>query len=122
MTRRGQTILEYMLLIGFVVLAIFYMGPALKRGLQSLIKVTADQIGNQADADQTVKRRIDPATGKVTIPEDGLDDAFLVESHSGLKTRGSKLVNERIYETQVEEKEETKSFTNSVTDMGFTKD
>jgi hypothetical protein len=44
--------LEYFLLIGIVLLVVSFMGVDFKRGLQSVIKVTADQIGNQANADQ----------------------------------------------------------------------
>jgi len=51
-TRRGQTILEYTIIVGIVTVVLFYMGTGVKRGVQSLVKVTADQVGNQQDADQ----------------------------------------------------------------------
>jgi hypothetical protein len=50
--RRGQTILEYTIIVGIVTMVIFYMGTGIKRGFQSLVKVTADQVGNQQNADQ----------------------------------------------------------------------
>ena len=50
--RRGQTILEYTIIVGIVTMVLFYMGTAVKRGVQSLVKVTADQVGNQQNADQ----------------------------------------------------------------------
>src|SRR5271154_4403675 len=51
-TRRGQTILEYTIIVGIVTVVLYYMGTSIKRGEQSLIKVTADQIGNQQNSDQ----------------------------------------------------------------------
>lgn len=49
---RGQSVLEYTILLGVVVLVMFAMGPMLKRGTQSLIKVVADQVGVQQNAEQ----------------------------------------------------------------------
>ncbi|MBF0511591.1 MAG: hypothetical protein HQL13_04590 [Candidatus Omnitrophica bacterium] len=50
--QRGQTILEYTIIVGIVVAVLAYMGTGIKRGVQSIVKVTADQIGNQSNADQ----------------------------------------------------------------------
>ena len=44
--------LEYVVVLGVVVVILFSMTPMLKRGIQSLVKVTADQIGVQENADQ----------------------------------------------------------------------
>lgn len=52
LTRRGQSIVEYTIIVGIVTMVIFYMGTTIKRGAQSLIKVTADQVGNQQNSDQ----------------------------------------------------------------------
>lgn len=52
LARRGQTILEYTIIVGIVTVVLFYMGTGIKRGMQSLVKVTADQVGNQQNADQ----------------------------------------------------------------------
>ncbi len=52
MTQRGQSILEYTMIIGILTVVLFYMGTSIKRGMQSLVKVTADQVGNQQQADQ----------------------------------------------------------------------
>jgi Flp pilus assembly pilin Flp len=49
---RGQTILEYTIIVGIVTVVLFYMGTSIKRGVQSLVKVTADQVGNQQNSDQ----------------------------------------------------------------------
>jgi len=52
LARRGQTILEYTIIVGIVTVVLFYMGTGIKRGVQSLVKVTADQVGNQQNSDQ----------------------------------------------------------------------
>ncbi len=51
-TRRGQSILEYTIIIGIVTVVLYYLGTGMKRGVQSMIKVTADQVGNQQNSDQ----------------------------------------------------------------------
>lgn len=55
--KKGQSILEYTILLGAVVLIMFAMGPMIKRGTQSLIKVVADQVGTQQNAEQTFDER-----------------------------------------------------------------
>ncbi len=50
--KKGQSILEYTILLGVIVLVMSAMGPMLKRGTQSLIKVVADQVGTQQNAEQ----------------------------------------------------------------------
>ena len=55
--RSGQTTAEYIVLIGIIAAAVFFMGPLFKRGLQTLVKVSADQIGNQQDSDQNITVR-----------------------------------------------------------------
>jgi len=52
LARRGQTIVEYTIIIGIVAVVLSYMGTGIKRSMQSLVKVTADQVGNQQNADQ----------------------------------------------------------------------
>src|SRR3989338_416546 len=52
MFKKGQSILEYTVLLGVIVLVMFGMGPMLKRGVQSLIKFVADQVGVQQNAEQ----------------------------------------------------------------------
>jgi hypothetical protein len=51
-TRCGQSILEYTMIVGILTIVLFYMGTGIKRGVQSLVKITADQIGNQQNSDQ----------------------------------------------------------------------
>lgn len=52
MSIRGQSIIEYVVLIGVVTMALLYMGTDFKRGVQGVLKVTADQLGRQDQSDQ----------------------------------------------------------------------
>ena len=71
MGNKGQTIVEYIVLIGIITVALFYMGPLFKRGVQSLVKVTSDQIGGQQNAEQDFQDANDPgATGGYLVSSD----------------------------------------------------
>ncbi len=82
MGNKGQTVVEYIVLIGIVTVALFYMGPLFKRGVQSLVKVTSDQIGGQQNAEQDFKDANDP----------GATGGYLVGSNTGVTGRVSKKV------------------------------
>lgn len=47
---RGQSTLEYVILIGFVVAALIAMGLYMKRGIQGKLRESSDQIGEQYSA------------------------------------------------------------------------
>ena len=49
---KGQNVGEYVLVVSIVIAFVMVMFPMVKRGTQSIIKVTADQIGNQKNAEQ----------------------------------------------------------------------
>lgn len=115
----GQTLLEYIVFIGIVTMALYVMGPAIKRGFQSTIKVTADQIGNQEDSDQTVNRPLDE-DGRPLLPKDGEDSSYLVSSMSNAAVSGNRLVEDRLGVVTTTVDETTQSYTNSLTDQGFT--
>ena len=51
--RKGQSTLEYVILIGFVVAALIAMGVYMKRGLQGRLRESTDQIGQQYSAGHT---------------------------------------------------------------------
>ena len=50
---RGQSTLEYVILVGFVVAALIAIGFYMKRGLQGRLRESTDQIGQQYSAGQT---------------------------------------------------------------------
>lgn len=47
---RGQSTLEYVILIGFIVAALIAMGVYMKRGVQGRLRESTDQIGEQYSA------------------------------------------------------------------------
>jgi uncharacterized protein (UPF0333 family) len=51
-TCKGQTLLEYTVVVGLVLLILVTMSPLMKRTIQGMVKGVADQIGNQKDSDQ----------------------------------------------------------------------
>lgn len=55
---KGQSILEYAIIIGLVVAGLTTMQLYIKRGIQAGIKVAADELGRQEDAEE-----IDPEWG-----------------------------------------------------------
>jgi len=46
---RGQSTLEYVILLGFVVAALIAMGIYMKRGFQGKLRESTDQVGEQYD-------------------------------------------------------------------------
>lgn len=50
LTKRGQTVYEYAIIIGLVVLALSIMQVYLRRGIQAGIKLAADEVGLQKDS------------------------------------------------------------------------
>ncbi len=50
---KGQTTLEVVILIGFVVAALIAMGVYMKRGIQGRLRDSTDQVGEQYSAGNT---------------------------------------------------------------------
>jgi Flp pilus assembly pilin Flp len=53
---KGQSTLEYVILVGFVVSALIAMGIYMKRGFQGRIRESTDQIGEQYSPGATVSK------------------------------------------------------------------
>lgn len=98
----GQIFLEYVIVIGLVVLVMFAMNTLIKRGTQGMIKVVADQIGNQAEADQR------------------FDKGFLVSSYTSSRTTSIKRKTEFIGNTIFVFGDSTMTNTDVLINMGFT--
>lgn len=49
----AQMFVEYAIVCGIVVMILISMNVLIKRGIQGMVKSVADQIGNQANADQS---------------------------------------------------------------------
>ena len=61
MKNKSQSILEYAIVLGVVIVALSAMSLYFRRGIQSVIKVAADEVGNQSDSEE-----IDPLKGVKT--------------------------------------------------------
>lgn len=49
---KGQVLVEYSLIIGIVAMILMAMNVTIKRGIQGMVKVVADQVGTQINAEQ----------------------------------------------------------------------
>lgn len=49
---KGQTLVEYSLLIGIVIAFLLTMTPMVKRSAQGMVRVIADEVGYQRNAEQ----------------------------------------------------------------------
>ena len=114
LARRGQSILEYTIIVGIVTVVLYYIGTGMKRGVQSVVKVTADQLGNQQGADQDFN---DTRQG------------YMQSSTSTTQESKSKQVTESgyvpasgkaVYITNVSVNDATDMVTNTITNGGFT--
>ncbi len=113
-SRLGQSILEYTIIIGIVTVVLYYMGTGIKRGVQSLVKVTADQVGNQQNSDQDFS---------------DVRQGYLQGANSVTQESKNKQVTEAgyipasgnaVYVTNIAVNESTDTVTNSITNGGFT--
>ena len=102
----AQTVIEYVLLIGIVTMALVYMGTDFKRGLQSVVKVTADQLGNQADSDQDSSKQT--------------QQGFLTNSISNSWQSHQLMRTEYIGAITTQEGDFSESTTNSLSNQSFT--
>lgn len=64
MNKKGQSIIEYTVILGLVVAGLMTMQAYIKRGIQATIKVAADELGRQEDAEE-----LDPEKGTKSASE-----------------------------------------------------
>ena len=111
--RQGQSILEYTMVVTILTLVFFYMGTGIKRGVQSLVKVTADQIGNQQNADQDFN---------------DVESGYMVGSNTEMTSNKYKETTElgylpfsgnAVYATNTSFNESSLTMSNTVTNAGF---
>jgi len=105
--------IEYTIIVGIVTVVLYYMGTSIKRGMQSLVKVTADQVGNQSNSDQDF---IDYQQG------------YMVASNTESQQNRSKQIAElgyipasgnAIYAGNTSYNESSFTMTNTITNGGF---
>jgi uncharacterized protein (UPF0333 family) len=51
--KKGQSTLEYVILVGFIIAALIAMAIYMKRGVQGKLRESTDQIGDQYEAGKT---------------------------------------------------------------------
>lgn len=100
----GQIFLEYMLVIGAVVLVMMAMNKMIKRGTQGMVKVVADQVGLQVNADQQ------------------FDDGYLKSSYVTTRVTTSKTKEEFAGQTTYTYEDVTVINSEALINMGFTEE
>ncbi len=110
---RAQVLLEYIIIIGIVTIVLFAIFHAAKRGIQSVVKITADQVGNQQDADQVSE----------VLSMSNLDirtrTGYLRELNSTTRTNSQKESNQTLGDSAYSYDESVFTTSNSLTDLGF---
>ena len=102
----AQSILEYILLLGIVAFVLFAMNSLIRRGVQSLIKVTADEIGNQQNGEQNFNS----------------EAGYLVEALSSSKNSRFNIMRQRLDQHSKFINERMDLVTNSISNLAFTPD
>ena len=101
----AQSLLEYLMILGVVIAVLVAFGPLFKRGIQAVVRLTADQLQTQANAEQ-----------KVTSTSGYLIDQFSLSDIDNNKNRVEYL-GDTSY--NFDDQETVKS--NSQANLGFTK-
>ncbi|MBF0386477.1 MAG: hypothetical protein HQL20_01315 [Candidatus Omnitrophica bacterium] len=107
---KAQSLGEYVVMATIVVAAVAMMFPMVKRGTQSLIKAGADQIGVQRNSEQDFNA------------DSGYTEYFYSNTRANSQKDTFMAMNKTMWARNVRTVEETVSLTNSLTNMGFTKD
>ncbi len=102
----GQGVLEYVLVVGIVVVALMAMTQMIKRGHQSLVRSAAAQLGAQVNADQSF----------------GNTSGYLDSQNMLSYDDSQKQVVERVGIINYVRDSQTNTFANSLTNMGFTEE
>lgn len=100
----GQTILEYVAVIGLAIAVLMAMGPMMRRGIQGMIRLVADQVGDQRSADQLA------------------DDKYghLINSVAISRARIDKVTKDRVGEVNYIYEDRAVSGTRTFANLGFT--
>jgi len=101
---RGQSLLDYLILIGIVASALFAMNTSFRRGIQAVIKGAADQIGDQAKSEQDFEGR----------------SGYLEASQSTVDTSNHREVEDRFGSNTYRMNSSEDSTSSSVINAGFT--
>ncbi len=95
---------EYVMIVGLAAAIFFAVSPLFRRGIQAVVKLTADQIAPQQNAEQ----RVTPLSG------------YLMENYQTTQFAHSKNVTEDIGIISYGYDDSDASITNSKSNLGFT--
>ena len=99
----AQTFVEYTLLIGIIVALMIAMMPLVRRGLQGMVKIVADQVGNQQGAEQ----------------QGGLS-GYLINSYALSQLDTNKTYQQRVNVVGYVFDDSIDTYSNAETNLGFT--
>jgi hypothetical protein len=103
--KKGQTLVEYTLLLGIVGTVLVALTPMVRRATQGMVKLVADQVGEQKKAEQS-----------------GGTDGYLKSSYSVGRVAQSKRTREWVGSTNyIYDGTGVETTTTSETNMGFSK-
>lgn len=80
LTKRGQSTLEYAVLIVVIIAALIAMQVYLKRGIQGRVRESADQIGEQFSPGYTISNRYTQTYSKSTEATDAYSTRTEIEN------------------------------------------
>ena len=102
---RAQSLLEYLMILGVVTAVLVAFGPLFKRGIQAVLRLTADQLQTQANAEQ----KVTPTSG------------YLIDQFSLSDVDNNKIKVEYLGDTSYNFDDQEAVHSNSQANLGFTK-
>lgn len=100
----AQVFLEYVIIVSVVILVLVAMSTLIKRGTQGMIKVVADEIGFQANAEQNA------------------EEGYLKYSNVLTRTRADKRTLENVGDTVYAYDDEISATQSAIINLGFTEE
>lgn len=101
--KRGQTLTEYSTVIGIITAVLLAMTPMVRRSVQSMIKITADQVGIQKNSEQQFD-----------------DSGYLEHSYTTARSSTDQMTTSTNVEIKHHYDDWTMASTNMFTNLGFT--
>lgn len=84
--KSGQTMVEYSLILGIMVLAFMAVTPLIKRDTQAMVKTVADEIGLQTNSDQQGDGFLDHTTVMTAVSKKEGKKEFNIGSTHSIQT------------------------------------
>ena len=100
----AQSMLEYMILLGVVTIVLVALGPMFKRGIQAVVRLVADQLQTQANAEQ----KVTPISG------------YMIDQYSSSNTKNEKWRTEVSGDVTYNYDDHDRTQSNSSSNLGFT--